>query len=262
MFNHLIESSSHRQEFKRRGSFVLFTAATYLTLFVITGVVSIYAYDAHLENQTSELELLTFVPPPVKEDVQEIRTTIQSSSTATNSSGRSTRTALIDTTSNPNNAPPEPGTVAPIVPPAQTFSEVGLRNSDPIGPGNGGRNAGGGGNGVVVKVSEAPPPAIPVATPPIPRVLRISRVLNGEAIFLPKPIYPLMARQIRVQGTVSVQVMIDETGRVISAKAVSGHPLLVLEAQKAALEARFSPTKISDQPVKVSGVITYNFVMQ
>jgi TonB family protein len=61
---------------------------------------------------------------------------------------------------------------------------------------------------------------------------------------------------------VTVQVLIDEAGKVISARAVSGHPLLIPEAQKAALQARFSPTTISDQPVKVSGVITYNFIIQ
>ena len=71
-----------------------------------------------------------------------------------------------------------------------------------------------------------------------------------------------MAKQIRLQGTVSVQVMIDETGKVISAKAVGGHPLLLAAAQQAAYGARFSPTKLGDQAVKVSGVITYNFVLQ
>ena len=55
MFNNLIESSSHAKEFKRRGSFLLFTTATYVVLFVVTGVISIYAYDARLEQQNLEL---------------------------------------------------------------------------------------------------------------------------------------------------------------------------------------------------------------
>jgi protein TonB len=92
-------------------------------------------------------------------------------------------------------------------------------------------------------------------------VLKISRILNSQALSLPRPTYPPLARQIKVQGTVAVQVLIDESGKVISAKAMSGHPLLVPEAQKAAMQARFSPTLIGDQPVKVSGVITYNFLM-
>src|SRR5205085_11718619 len=52
MLNNLIESTSHAQEFKRRGSLVLFTTAVYALLFVVIGVISIYAYDAHLETQT------------------------------------------------------------------------------------------------------------------------------------------------------------------------------------------------------------------
>jgi protein TonB len=87
-------------------------------------------------------------------------------------------------------------------------------------------------------------------------------VLKGNAISLPKPIYPPIARQIGLQGLVTVQILIDEEGRVVSAKAISGHPLLNHEAEKAAMQARFTPTKLSNQPVKVSGVISYNFVKQ
>jgi TonB family protein len=65
-----------------------------------------------------------------------------------------------------------------------------------------------------------------------------------------------------IHGTVNVQVLVDETGKVISAKAVTGHPFLAREAQKAAFQARFGPTLLGDQPVKVSGMITYNFVLQ
>jgi len=87
-------------------------------------------------------------------------------------------------------------------------------------------------------------------------------VLNGKAISLPKPAYPPIARQAHASGTVVVQVTIDENGSVISAHAVSGHPLLQAVAVAAARGARFSPTKLSGQPVKVTGVITYNFVAQ
>ncbi|HEX7771491.1 MAG TPA: energy transducer TonB [Pyrinomonadaceae bacterium] len=86
-------------------------------------------------------------------------------------------------------------------------------------------------------------------------------VLEGKAVSLPRPIYPALAKQIGVHGSVTVQVLIDESGKVISASAVAGHPLLAGEARKAALQARFQPTTLSNQPVKVTGVITYNFVM-
>src|SRR5262245_54354660 len=67
MFTNLVESSSHAKEFKRRGSFFLFTIGIYAVLFVVTGVVSIYAYDARLEKQNLELTLsispVEFVKP-------------------------------------------------------------------------------------------------------------------------------------------------------------------------------------------------------
>jgi len=84
-------------------------------------------------------------------------------------------------------------------------------------------------------------------------------VVNGIAINLPKPLYPPPAIAMNIQGKVDVQVTIDETGKVISAKAASGHPLLRPAAEKAAWSARFSPTLLSKIPVKVTGVIVYNF---
>jgi TonB family protein len=85
-------------------------------------------------------------------------------------------------------------------------------------------------------------------------------VLNGKAIRLPTPAYPPAARAVRAGGAVSVQVLIDENGYVISAAAVSGNPLLRGAAVEAARGAQFSRTKLSGHPVKVQGIITYNFV--
>lgn len=84
-------------------------------------------------------------------------------------------------------------------------------------------------------------------------------VLNGKAISLPAPEYPAIARQARASGAVAVQVTIDESGGVISAHAVSGHPLLQAAAVAAARQARFSPTSLMGEPVKVTGVIVYHF---
>lgn len=85
-------------------------------------------------------------------------------------------------------------------------------------------------------------------------------VLNGKAMNLPKPPYPPAARAVRASGAVSIQVLITEEGDVFSASAVSGHPLLRAAARQAACGAQFSPTRLMGNPVKVSGVITYNFV--
>ena len=87
-------------------------------------------------------------------------------------------------------------------------------------------------------------------------------VINGKAVSKPQPAYPPAARAARAQGTVNVQVKIDETGSVVSAAAVSGHPLLRAAAVAAARQAKFSPTLLSGKPVKVTGVLTYNFVLE
>ena len=263
MFNNLIESSSHLQEFKRRGSFLLFTTATYLVLFAITGVVSIYAYDAHLESQSTEWEI-TFMPvPPPEPAPPEIRNTIRPASNSNApTTTRSVRTDFYDSISNPNNPPVNVSTAPHNIPPARIDSVRGDFNVDPIAPAGRTGVPGGTGNTPVVNMVEPPPPPPPAPTPVVPKVVKMSEgVLKGNAISLPKPGYPAMARQIRLQGSVTVQILIDEEGKVVSAKAVSGHPLLVVEAQRAAMQARFTPTKLSNQPVKVSGVITYNFVV-
>lgn len=85
-------------------------------------------------------------------------------------------------------------------------------------------------------------------------------VLNGKAVSLPKPPYPPAARAVRAEGAVTIQILIDEDGTIFSAHAVSGHPLLRQASRIAACEAKFTPTFLEGKPVKVQGVITYNFV--
>jgi hypothetical protein len=66
---------------------------------------------------------------------------------------------------------------------------------------------------------------------------------------------------MRASGIVSVAVVLDESGKVISAIATSGPTMLRDVAVQAALKARFSPTKLSGQPVKVAGLINYKFAL-
>ena len=98
--------------------------------------------------------------------------------------------------------------------------------------------------------------------PPVPRAPISGGVLNGKATHLVQPPYPAIARSAHASGQVVVQVLIDENGNVVAAHATSGHPLLQPAAVAAARGSKFSPTKLSGQPVKVSGVIIYNFVAQ
>ncbi|HEY9404695.1 MAG TPA: VWA domain-containing protein [Pyrinomonadaceae bacterium] len=95
--------------------------------------------------------------------------------------------------------------------------------------------------------------------PPAPKSPLNVGLLNSKALSLPKPVYPEMARRMRVEGAVRVLVMIDESGRVISARADGGHTLLRDSAVNAARLARFTPALVSGQPVPVTGFITYTF---
>jgi len=86
------------------------------------------------------------------------------------------------------------------------------------------------------------------------------KVINGSAAYLPRPAYPPAAKAVKAMGAVQIEVLIDEIGRVIQAKAISGHPLLRAAAVKAAREAKFLQTRLQGMPVQVSGIVTYNFV--
>jgi protein TonB len=88
-------------------------------------------------------------------------------------------------------------------------------------------------------------------------------VLNGRAIKLPKPEYTRAARDDHAAGMVFVAVTIDERGNVIEAHDMCGsHKALAQSSIEAARRAKFTPTKLSGQPVKVTGIITYNFVIR
>jgi TonB family protein len=86
-------------------------------------------------------------------------------------------------------------------------------------------------------------------------------VLNAKAVSKPEPPYPALAKAARASGTVTVQVVVDETGKVVEAKAVSGHPLLQSAAVAAARQATFKPTYLGGEAMRVKGVLTYNFVL-
>ncbi len=265
MFNNLIESSSHAGEFKRRGSFLLFTTVTYLLLFAIAGVMSIYAYDAQLEEPASEITMLSPMDlevskPPVSRDSVPAKSKPSKQNVVE-------REVAMTSVKRPDVMPETvsatPSKNIPI--PDRGSYEVTGRNRDPEvvgGPGpvtdGTGRNAG----STTPVIDVGTPPPAPEVKKTVPRVISRSVILNGDALFLPKPPYPPLAKQMGIQGRVSVQVLIDESGKVISARAVSGSAALVTAAQRAAFEARFSPTRLNDQPVKVSGIITYNFVLQ
>jgi len=83
--------------------------------------------------------------------------------------------------------------------------------------------------------------------------------LRSAAINLPPAELPLGAELTGLQGRVEVQIIVDEKGEVTSARAASSNSLLNGAAEAAALKARFSPARLSPDPARVFGVITYDF---
>jgi Ca-activated chloride channel family protein len=107
--------------------------------------------------------------------------------------------------------------------------------------------------------SPTPPPAAPEKKEEARRTLVSGGVLNGKALNLPRPVYPPVARTSGVVGTVIIEVTIDERGSVADVRVLSGHPLLQKAALAAARQAKFSPTILSGEPVRVKGTINYTF---
>lgn len=105
-------------------------------------------------------------------------------------------------------------------------------------------------------VSESPKV---IKSPVPPKTLELG-LLNSFALKLAMPMYPEIARKLNAEGKVTVQITIDEEGKVISAKATSGPALLRSPSEDAARKSKFRPTLVGDQPVKAAGFIIYNFV--
>lgn len=98
--------------------------------------------------------------------------------------------------------------------------------------------------------------------PQPPKIIRKSGgVLQGSATKRVEPAYPPLAKAALVSGSVVVEVTVDEEGNVISARAISGHPLLKDTAIAAARGWTFTPTRLQGDPVKVIGTITFNFIL-
>ncbi len=120
--------------------------------------------------------------------------------------------------------------------------------------------------------NEVPPP-MTRATPepaPIPspapkekqKLVLTSQLLQGNAVRKVQPPYPAIARSIHAQGPVQIQVTISEDGQVIEAVVLSGHPALRESSLQAARQWLFRPTILNGLPVKVTGVITFNFKLE
>jgi protein TonB len=258
MFDNLVESGSHSADVRRKGSFLLVTLAVYAVLIVAALVAGILMAPAYIDQQTLELTAL-IAPVPVPQQVKKDEPKPEKVEINKNVDVRKELIAAVD---RPDLVPKEIGKKASEIPPVRNnvVTMIGSGNSNavaPIAPGSGTGQIISGPQKVDIKDEPPPPPPKPTPHAPVS-----GGVLNGKAIHLVQPPYPPIARSAHASGQVVVQVLIDENGNVVAAHATSGHPLLAAAAVNAARSSKFTPTKLSGQPVKVNGVIIYNFVAQ
>ncbi|HEX5704574.1 MAG TPA: energy transducer TonB [Pyrinomonadaceae bacterium] len=268
MFTNLIESSADKSAFKRRSSFFLATVASYALFLCGAGVVGVLTFDAQVEAQTTDMLVEMWIPPvnraPEPErprDSPPVHRPRQANAPVDRNITVPERTIGVAPTNDPTRVPEKVGTEASNVPSIRGPFSITTRNVNPPSGITPDTSACVSCTGGTPKVVETVIPPIP-PTPPKRTVTVSEGVIRGNAIELPRPTYPTIAKQARIQGPVNVQIVIDETGKVISAQAVKGSPMLTQAAVDAARRARFTPTKLGDQPVKVQGVITYNFLLQ
>jgi protein TonB len=253
------------------------TVLVYALLLMAAGIASIYAYEARVDNQNLELTSVVTMIPATAEQPRGLP------ERAANHQPRASRNAypaVLTTMRTLNQGdvtdmrkpPTDVGITGNNVPPMLPGAEIGPRNLDVGGfadsrnaPGTGdataGTPAGSNRGGALIK---DPPPEIQRVerTPPKTRAVQSLGVIESKVIHKAVPPYPELAKRARAQGMVTVQILLDEQGNVVSARATNGHPLLRAAAEQAAYQTRFSPTLLSNQPVKVSGIITFNFILR
>jgi TonB family protein len=289
MFDQLVESTSDSKGGGLRNGLLAMSLLSVAFIFGGGLLWSLFAKDFGMSGDDLTLSsLVAPVPVPESEPPKPdpVKPEEKKQQTETKDTNIAVRTELIQRADESPKIPDTPSVTQNKVPPRPNGAvKIGNDNFTPTGGTSGPARDDDGGGGTTAPIrttktektpvppkddDEPPPQKTPTPTPkptpaPTPKAPSgpiSGGVVNGKATSLPKPPYPAAAKAVRASGTVSVQVLIDENGSVVSANATSGHPLLRAAAEQAARGARFSPTLLSGQKVKVSGIITYNFVAQ
>jgi periplasmic protein TonB len=267
MFDKLVESTSTGAELGPRRRIFAVTLVVVTTLFATAVVASIYAADFDLG--TSNFDIAELLTPVVETEPQPEPERQQRQNTQPSTSDRPSRVMnILRIDELPSDIPPVSTERSQYRSRPEGVFDVGNRpetdgrpsapgDIGPVGPDGPGSSNSSFNPESNVANSEPPPPVKAPERKPSPQSLG---VINGRASSLPHPPYPPTAKAVGAAGPVNVQVMIDEDGTVVSAKAISGHLLLRKAAEDAAKRAKFTTTYLSKVPVKVTGIITYNFV--
>jgi protein TonB len=254
MFDNLVESSGTTKN-ARTGVFFIATAAVWMLVLLSVIVIGIFMYDAKLSADFErEIALVAAPPPPPPPPPPPAAAASTPKVTPVVTQGFVAQQKPPEKISPPSPRPPSTAAAAGTgVPGGVPGGVVGGELGGVVGGVMGGTPGG---------VVPPPPPPVPpkVEAPAPPKVQRVSGgVLTGKATRRVQPPYPSMAKTAGIEGTVVVEVTVAEGGSVISARAVSGHPLLRDAAVGAARQWAFSPTLLSGVPVKVIGTIAFNF---
>jgi protein TonB len=251
MFDRLIESTKQKNG-GRTGRLVLLTTVIYGAMLMVTGIATIFWFNPVLAD-VFRVETMLVPPVPPAPKTSAPQTVVRDNAAPAAFLVPAPPSVTVD----PGSIPPAPPVTSRIVVTGPPAGPGGIFNGVPgaedEGPGE-----------------PPPPPATrkPDPTPdskpsPAPQrpITRTSTILQGTAIRKVQPVYPAIAKAARVQGPVQVQVEISEEGQVTSAVVLSGHPLLRDASVQAARQWLWKPTLLGKVPVKVQGVLTFNFVL-
>jgi protein TonB len=249
MFDRLVESSRQKQD-RRAGGYLVVTSLIYALALVVFVALAVIGFNPVLVDERSFLARVTLPPipaNPLPAHPDRDRRTVFTPDHIFRPSVEVPETILPETDVSEIrhiNLPP-----GPLSPAAVDISPSLIRH-ETAGP--------------------VPPPPASTPTPKIEPApvgktgpSKVSEgVLQGGAIKKVRPDYPEIARKNRIGGLVQVQVLISEDGRVMEAFIVNGHPLLRNAVIEAARRWIFAPTTLSKVPVKVQGVLSFNFMLE
>ncbi|MBX7061387.1 MAG: TonB family protein [Pyrinomonadaceae bacterium] len=265
MFDRQIGYDAEGNKQHGRSPYFGFSISLVTALFATFLVAGIFADDFSLPGES--LEMTALLAPTATEPV--VAEPEKAASAAPRSSSQSvpTRTALVARVDEAQFVPTKIGVEKSNVPPRPygpvdlgKVNDNGPRSSGtgrPDGVSDGNEQTFGPKNPSTSKVDETEPDIAP--PPVVDRRPKFLGIITSKATYLPKPQYPAIAEKMGMSGSVSVQVVIDEQGRVISATASTSNAIFRDNAVRAARQARFSPTLLSNVPIKVTGIIVYHF---
>lgn len=212
----------------------------------------------HVAKLDTKLQEVIFFPKPVgKPDLpqQPVKRQVTSTSILANTSNRSYKVFQA-----PTRIPTHVDTT-PDLPGAPVY------NFGSAHPGAGGATPGGlelpGLFDPATKMAAIAPPAKPVQVierPPVPLAV-VSDIQSAKLVFQPKPVYPPLARQARISGSVRLAARISADGHIQDLQLISGHPMLTQAAIEAVRQWVYKPTLLNGRPVEILTDILVNFTL-